>query len=181
MNINNANQNNSKFWSLTFRLFDLWIIYIQHKSWINFYYIKIPLLSLLLENRKYGFLLRFQIFGMKNFKTKKVIRAIIVISCLALSLFVGFLISINLVVDPIIYWLASTGGARAFISCIISWFCVSILFDLFYERYKFRKKLKRFNALRVPYPRTFKGRKWLFFRGRLGKYIKIVKRYKRTK
>ena len=113
----------------------------------------------MLENRKYGFLLRFQIFGMKNFKTKKVIRAIIVISCLALSLFVGFLISINLVVDPIIYWLASTGGARAFISCIISWFCVSTIFDLFYERYKFRKKLKRFNALRVPYPRTFKGRK----------------------
>tara|TARA_B100000579_G_scaffold10686_1_gene7899 strand:+ start:382 stop:672 length:291 start_codon:yes stop_codon:yes gene_type:complete len=96
---------------------------------------------------------------MKNFKTKKVVRALIVITCLASSLFVGFLICINLVVDPIIYWLASTGGARVFISCIISWFGVSTLFDLFYRFYRRRKKLKRSNALRVPYPRTFKGRK----------------------
>ena len=96
---------------------------------------------------------------MKNFKAKKVIRSLIVIACLVLTLFVGFLISINLVVDPIIYWLASTGGARVFISCIFSWFGVSKLFDLFYQRYRRRKKLKRFNALRIPYPRTFKGRK----------------------
>mgnify|MGYP001377642515 CR=1 FL=1 len=96
---------------------------------------------------------------MKKFKTKKIIRALIVIACLALSLFIGFLISINLIVDPIIYWLASTEGARVFISCILSWLGVSTLFDLFYKRYKRKKKLKRFNALNIPYPRTFKGRK----------------------
>ena len=96
---------------------------------------------------------------MKTFKTKKVIRALVVIACLALSLFVGFLISINFVVDPIIYWLASTGSARVFISCIISWLAVSTLFDLFYKIYRRKKRLKRFNALTIPYPRTFRGRK----------------------
>ncbi len=34
------------------------------------------------------------------------------------------------IVDPIIYWLASTEGARIFISCILSWLGVSRLFDL---------------------------------------------------
>jgi len=96
---------------------------------------------------------------MKNFKTKRLIRTLIVFSSLTFSLFVGFLISIKLVVDPIIYWLASTEGARVFISCIISWLVVSTVFDLFYKRYRRRKKIKRFNALNIPYPRTFKGRK----------------------
>ena len=96
---------------------------------------------------------------MKNFNTKKIIRAFLVIACLALSLFIGFIISINLIVDPIIYWLASTEGVRVFISCILSWLGVSTLFDLFYKRYRRSKKLKRFNALNIPYPRTFKGRK----------------------
>ena len=133
---------------------------------------------------------------MKNFNTKKIIRALLVIACLAFSLFIGFIISINLIVDPIIYWLASTEGARIFISCILSWFGVSTLFDLFYKRYWRSKRLKRFNALNIPYPRTFKGRKWvlkklnnahsfkilhLFFWGRLSKYIKIVERNKWTK
>ena len=97
--------------------------------------------------------------GMKNFKTKKIIRALSVIACLIFSLFIGFIVSINLIVDPIIYWLASTEGARTIISCIISWLGVSRLFDLFYKRYRHSKKLKRFNALNIPYPRTFKGRK----------------------
>jgi len=96
---------------------------------------------------------------MKNLKTKRLIRTLIVFSSLTFSLFVGFLISIKLVVDPIIYWLASTEGARVFISCIISWLVVSTVFDLFYKRYRRRKKIKRFNALNIPYPRTFKGRK----------------------
>ncbi len=96
---------------------------------------------------------------MKNFKTKKIIRALFVIACLTFSLFIGFIISINLIVDPIIYWLASTEGVRIFISCILSWLGVSTLFDLFYNRYLRRKKLKSFNALNIPYPRTFKGRK----------------------
>ena len=96
---------------------------------------------------------------MKNLNTKKIIRALFVIACLAFTLFIGFLISINLIVDPIIYWLASTEGARIFISCILSWLGVSTLFDLFYKSYRRRKKLKRFNALNIPYPRTFKGKK----------------------
>jgi len=97
--------------------------------------------------------------GMKNSNTKKIIRALLVIACLAFTLLIGFIISINLVVDPIIYWLASTEGARIFISCILSWLGVSRLFDLFYKRYRCRRQLKRFNALDIPYPRTFKGRK----------------------
>ena len=96
---------------------------------------------------------------MKKFNTKKIIRGLAVIACLALSLFVGLLISINFIVDPIIYWIASTEGARIFIGCILSWLGVSTSFDLFYKRYKRRKKIARFNALNVPYPRTFKGRK----------------------
>ncbi len=96
---------------------------------------------------------------MKTFNTKKIIRLLIVLAFLAFSLFIGLLISINLVVDPIIYWLASTEAARIFISCILSWLGVSKLFDLFYKRYRRSKKLKRFNALKIPYPRTFRGRK----------------------
>jgi len=96
---------------------------------------------------------------MKNFNTKKIIRALLVIACLAFSLFIGFTISINFIVDPIIYWFASTEGARIFISYILSWLGVSTLFDLFYKRYRRSKKFKKFNALNIPYPRTFKGRK----------------------
>ena len=96
---------------------------------------------------------------MKNLNTTKIFKALLVFSCLAFFLFSGFLIIINLIVDPLIYWLASTEGARIFISCIFSWLGVSTLFDLFYKRYRRRKKFKRFNALNIPYPRTFKGRK----------------------
>ncbi len=96
---------------------------------------------------------------MKDFNTKKIIRALLILACLTFSLFIGFIISINLIIDPIIYWLASTAGARVFISCILSWLGVSALFELFYKRYRRSKKLKRFNALNIPYPRTFKGRK----------------------
>ena len=96
---------------------------------------------------------------MKNLNTKKIIRALLVIACLTFSLFVGLLISLNLIVDPIIYWIASTEGARIFISCIISWLAVSTFFDLFYKRYRRSQKIKRFNALNIPYPRTYRGRK----------------------
>ena len=96
---------------------------------------------------------------MKFLNTKKKIKAVVVVFCLIASLLIGLLISINLIVDPIIYWLASTEGARLFIACIISWLGVSKIFDLYYQRYKRRKKLERFNALNIPYPRTFRGRK----------------------
>ena len=96
---------------------------------------------------------------MKSSNTKKIIRALLVFACLSLSLFLGILISIKLIVDPIIYWLASTEGARIFISCILSWLGVSTLFDFFYKHYRRSKKFKRFNALNIPYPRTFRGRK----------------------
>ena len=96
---------------------------------------------------------------MKHLNTKKILRALIVVCGLISSLLIGLLISINFIVDPIIYWLASTEAARVFIGCILSWIGVSTSFDLFYNRYKRRKKIERFNALNVPYPRTFRGRK----------------------
>ena len=96
---------------------------------------------------------------MKYLNTKKIFRVLIVFSCLIASLLIGLLISINFIVDPIVYWLASTEGARIFIGCILSWLGISKIFDMLYKRYKRRKKIARFNALNVPYPRTFKGRK----------------------
>ena len=96
---------------------------------------------------------------MKYLNTKKIFKALVVITCLIASLLVGLLISVNFVVDPIIYWLASTEKARIFIGCILSWLAVSTIFDLYYKHYKRRKKEERFNALNVPYPRTFRGRK----------------------
>ena len=96
---------------------------------------------------------------MKYINTRKIFRALLVFSCLIVSLLIGLLISINFIVDPIIYWLASTEGARVLIGCIFSWIGVSTFFDMFYKRYKRRQKLEKFNALNVPYPRTFKGRK----------------------
>ena len=101
----------------------------------------------------------FKYGDMKYLNTKRIFRTLIVVSCLIIFLLAGLFISINFIVDPIIYWLASTEGARIFIGCILSWLGVSTLFDLFYKRFKRRRKIKRFNALNVPYPRTFKGRK----------------------
>ena len=96
---------------------------------------------------------------MKHPNRNKFLRAIVVILCLLLFLIVGLFISINFIVNPIIYWLASTEAARIFLGCILAWIGVSTLFDFFYKSYKRRKKIERFNALNVPYPRTFKGRK----------------------
>ena len=96
---------------------------------------------------------------MKNLNTKKIFKALLVVACLILSLLIGLLISVHFVVDPIVYWLASTEGARIFLGSILSWLGVSKIFDLYYKRYKRRKKIERFNALNVPYPRTFRGRK----------------------
>ena len=96
---------------------------------------------------------------MKHLDTKKFLRGVFVIAALIVALLIGFFISINFIVDPIVYWLASTEVARIFISCILSWLGVSTLFDLYYKNYKRRKKIERFNALNVPYPRTFRGRK----------------------
>ena len=96
---------------------------------------------------------------MKYLNTKKIFKALVVVVCLIVSLLLGLLISVYFIVDPVIYWLASTEGARIFIGCILSWFGVSTIFDLYYKRYKRRKKIERFNALNVPYPRTFRGRK----------------------
>ena len=96
---------------------------------------------------------------MKHLNAKKIFRVLVVAFCLFVSLWIGFLISINFLVDPIIYWLASTELARIFIGCILSWLGISKFFDLFYKLYKRSKRQERFNALNVPYPRTFKGRK----------------------
>ena len=96
---------------------------------------------------------------MKHLNQEKILRVLVVVVCLIVSLLIGLLVSINFIVDPIIYWLASTELARIFIGCILSWLGVSTFFDLFYKYYRRRKKIERFNALNVPYPRTFKGRK----------------------
>ena len=96
---------------------------------------------------------------MKYLNTKKIFRVLVVFTCLVTTLVICLLISMNFIVDPIIYWLASTEGARIFIGCILSWLGVSKFFDIFYNYYRRLKKIKRFNALDVPYPRTFRGRK----------------------
>ena len=96
---------------------------------------------------------------LNHLNTKKIFRALVVFGIVIASLWIAFLISIHFIVDPIIFWLASTEGARIFIGCILSWLGVSTFFDLFYKRYQRRKKIERFNALDVPYPRTFRGRK----------------------
>ena len=96
---------------------------------------------------------------MKHLNIKKIFRALLVFAGLIASLLLGLFIAVHLIVDPIIYWLASTEGARIFIGCILYWLGVSTAFDFIYKRYKLWKKNERFNALNVPYPRTFKGRK----------------------
>ena len=96
---------------------------------------------------------------MKYLSTEKFLRSLIFIASLIIALLIGLLISMNFIVNPIVYWIASTEGARIFLGCILSWLGVSKLFDLYYKHYKRRKKLKRFNALNVPYARTFSGRK----------------------
>ena len=96
---------------------------------------------------------------MKNLNNNKNIKVLVVFILLIFCLLLGLLISVQFIVNPIIYWIASTEGARIFIGCILSWLGVSKFFDLFYRFYNRRKKKRRFNALNVPYPRTFRGRK----------------------
>ncbi len=96
---------------------------------------------------------------MKPRKANKQLKAILVFTCLIVSLLFALFISVNFIVNPIVYWLASTEGARVFVGCILSWLGVSLIFNLYYKRYKRIKKFEKFNALKVPYPRTFKGRK----------------------
>ena len=96
---------------------------------------------------------------MKHLNQKKVLRVLVVVACLMFSLLIGLFISINFIVDPVIYWLASTEVARIIIGSALSWMGVSTIFDLFYKYYKRRKKIERFNALNIPYPRKFRGRK----------------------
>ena len=96
---------------------------------------------------------------MKYLDAEKFLRVLFVIASLIVALLIGLLISLNFIVNPIIYWIASTELARIFLGCILSWLGVSKLFDLYYKRYKRRKKLQRCNAFNVPYPRTFSGRK----------------------
>ena len=96
---------------------------------------------------------------MKRLNSKRFVRALFVVLGLIVFLLSGLFISLNFIVDPFVYWLASTKGARIFIAWLGSWFGVSILFDLFYKSYKRMKKVERFNALNVPYPRKFRGRK----------------------
>ena len=96
---------------------------------------------------------------MKRLKSRKIIRSIFIFGTLVITLLIALFIILNFLVNPIIYWLASTEGARIFIACILSWLGISTFFDFFYKRYTRRKKIARFNALNVPYPRTFKGRK----------------------
>ena len=101
----------------------------------------------------------FKHVHMKYLNTKKIFRALLVFACLIVFLSIGLLISINFIVNPIIYWLASTELARIVIGFILSWIGTSMTFDFYYKRYKRRKKMERFNALNVPYPRIFRGRK----------------------
>ena len=96
---------------------------------------------------------------MKHINSKKIIRAILIIVALIIALLFILFISLNFIVNPIIYWLASTEGIRIFIACILSWLILSIFFDIFYIYYKRRREKSKFNALSVPYPRKFKGRK----------------------
>tara|TARA_Y100001968_G_C19040852_1_gene564412 strand:- start:297 stop:593 length:297 start_codon:yes stop_codon:yes gene_type:complete len=95
---------------------------------------------------------------MKRLNSKRIIRSLLVFLALIILLLIFLFISHNFIVNPIVYWLASTEGVRIFISCILSWIGLNIVFNFFYKRYKRRKKLGSFNALNVPYPRRFRGR-----------------------
>ena len=95
---------------------------------------------------------------MKNLNKDKIIKNISIVLIIILLLVIFIFISLNLIVDPIIFWLASTERSRILISCILSWIIVSKLFDLYYQIYIYKKKSKKFNALKVPYPRKFQGR-----------------------
>ena len=96
---------------------------------------------------------------MKKINLKKIKRNIIVIVTIMIVLTISIFISLNLIINPLIYWLASTEAARVFLSCIISWLGVSFLFDIFYKIYKSRAKSKKSNAMYIPYQRKFRGRK----------------------
>ena len=95
---------------------------------------------------------------MKSSNYVKVVRTISFLLLIIFFLIISLFISLNIIVNPLIYWIASTEGIRIFIACIISWFIVSRCFDLYYRNLIKRKRIKRFNALNIPYERKFRGR-----------------------
>ena len=96
---------------------------------------------------------------MKPLNKKKLVRGIIVILIIIFLLVLLIFLSLNLIVEPITYWIASNEKARVFISCILGLYLFTLLFNLFYRKYLNRIKRKKFNALKVAYPRKFSGRK----------------------
>ncbi len=96
---------------------------------------------------------------MKYINFKKIIRACTVISIMSLVLIILISLSKSLIVDPLIYWFASTSIARLVVACFISLFLLTRLFDFFYKYWIYKKRKAKFNALKIPYPRKFVGRK----------------------
>tara|TARA_B100000700_G_C15035146_1_gene852433 strand:- start:1036 stop:1281 length:246 start_codon:yes stop_codon:yes gene_type:complete len=78
---------------------------------------------------------------MRRLNAKKTYRTLFFVGALLIALFMGIFISDNLIIDPIINYLAAEEGARVFLSCILSWIGLSRLFNLFDKIFRSKKSI----------------------------------------
>ena len=94
----------------------------------------------------------------RNLLSNKLFRATFFVCLAIICLLLLQLIILDFIVNPIVYWLASTKGIRILLAFILSWLIISKLFDLYYQYYKNKILKQKFNALSIPIQRKFKGR-----------------------
>lgn len=71
---------------------------------------------------------------MKRLNTQKFFRALFILITFIAIYIISISIANNLIVTPIVNYLSDVETARIFVSCILGWFCLSILFNLIVER-----------------------------------------------
>lgn len=70
---------------------------------------------------------------MKRLNTKKILKNLFIIITLILTYMFCVSIANNLILTPIVNYLAEAETARIFVSCILGWFCLSTLFNIIVE------------------------------------------------
>ena len=71
---------------------------------------------------------------MKRLNAKRVLRTLFILITFMLIYILCISITNNLIVTPIINYIAEVETARIFISCILGWFSLSTLFNIIIER-----------------------------------------------
>ncbi len=70
---------------------------------------------------------------MKGLKTKKIFRSLLILITFIMIYIISISIANNLILTPMVNYLAKVETARIFVSCILGWYGLSSLFNMFVE------------------------------------------------